>query len=84
MAELAAAGVCRGDRIFALPLHDEKHPKNIQETSLAAGIATMSTRLRGHVVVFDEIDPVAIEKKKLPIDPDPRPTIVYTALGFGL
>lgn len=51
---------------------------------MAAGIATMSTRLRGHVVVFDEIDPVAIEKKKLPIDPDPRPTIVYTALGFRL
>jgi hypothetical protein len=58
--------------------------RNIQETSMAAGIATMSTRLRGHVVVFDEIDPVAIENKKLPIDPDPRPTIVYTALGFGL
>jgi hypothetical protein len=79
MAELAAAGVCHGDRIFVLPLHDEKHPRN-----MAAGIATMSTRLRGHVVVFDEIDPVAIENKKLPIDPDPRPTIVYTALGFGL
>jgi hypothetical protein len=44
----------------------------------------MSTRLRGHVVVFDEIDPVAIEDKKPPVDPRPRPTIVYTALGSGL
>jgi hypothetical protein len=50
---------------------------------LAVGIATMSTRLRDHVVVVAEIDPVAIEGKK-PVNPDPRSTIVYTALGSGL